>query len=434
MQVREMPQDPAKRRKPSEDGSVDGDNAGPMTATIRRQALVIGCGIGGPVAAMALQQAGLEATIYEAYDRPADFIGSFLNLASNGIDALRAIGAHQAVIEAGFSTPRMVMWSGSGKRLGEVANGVTLDDGTTSQTIQRGALHRVLRAEAVGRGIAIVQGKRLVSAAPTATGVSACFDDGSRVEGQLLIGADGLHSTTRQLIDPAAPAPRYTGLLSLGGRAFSRTLAPTPQTFHMIFGRQAFFGYTVRPSHEVYWFANVTRPEAPADRSSEGPAEWKARLRLLFAHDAGPALEILDATGDDLAAYPIFDMPVVPRWSAGPLVITGDAAHATSPSSGQGASIAIEDAIVLAKCLRDTRDVGHALTLYERLRRPRVERVVRYSARIGSAKSAGPVGRWLRDLCMPVALKLFASSSAQAWLYRYHIDWTERIAPLSGAA
>jgi 2-polyprenyl-6-methoxyphenol hydroxylase-like FAD-dependent oxidoreductase len=121
-------------------------------------------------------------------------------------------------------------------------------------------------------------------------------------------------------------------------------------------------------------------------------------------------------------------MPSVRRWHAGPLAIMGDAAHATSPSAGQGASIAIEDAVVLAKCLRDTSDLERALTTYERLRRPRVERVVRYSARVGSTKSAGPVGRWLRDLCMPVALKLFASSSAHAWLYRYHVDWNERSA------
>ena len=87
---------------------------------------------------MALQRAGMDATIYEAYDRPADAVGSFLNLSSNGIDALRAIGARPPVLDVGFSTPRMVMWSGSGKRLGEVANGLTLDDGTTSQTVQRG--------------------------------------------------------------------------------------------------------------------------------------------------------------------------------------------------------------------------------------------------------------------------------------------------------
>jgi 2-polyprenyl-6-methoxyphenol hydroxylase-like FAD-dependent oxidoreductase len=115
------------------------------------------------------------------------------------------------------------------------------------------------------------------------------------------------------------------------------------------------------------------------------------------------------------------------------MVITGDAAHATSPSSGQGASMAIEDVIVLARSLRDTDRVDDALAEYERLRRRRVERVVRYSARIGQTKSPGPIGRWFRDLCMPVALKLFAGPEAQAWLYRYHIDWREHSTDLCSA-
>ena len=91
------------------------------------------------------------------------------------------------------------------------------------------------------------------------------------------------------------------------------------------------------------------------------PPTWKDRLRTLFADDAGPAVEIIDATGEELAAYPIFDMPAVPRWHAGPMVITGDAAHATSPSAGQGASMAMEDAVVLAQCLRDAGDVGRGV-------------------------------------------------------------------------
>src|SRR5262249_9151142 len=156
------------------------------------------------------------------------------------------------------------------------------------------------------------------------------------------------------------------------------------------------FGYTVRPSGDVYWFANMGSAEQPSrDSSSAIPgAAWKERLRDLFADDAGPALAILDATGDEVAAYPISDMPSVARWHSGSMVLTGDAAHATSPSSGQGASMAIEDAVVLAKCLRETHNLEIAFANYERLRRARVERVVRYSARLGRTKSPGPIGRW----------------------------------------
>jgi AraC family transcriptional regulator len=113
-------------------------------------------------------------------------------------------------------------------------------------------------------------------------------------------------------------------------------------------------------------------------------------------------------------------------WHRGPMVIIGDAAHATSPSSGQGASLAIEDAVVLAKCLRDLPGPEQAFVTFERLRRRRVERVVQYSARIGKSKAAGAVARWFRDLFMPLALKHFANPAAHAWLYAYHVDWNER--------
>ena len=394
----------------------------------RRTALVIGCGIGGPVAAMALQQAGIEPTIFEAREESADFAGLFLNLASNGLDALDAIHAQNSVLAQGFPTPRMVMWSGSGKRLGEVANGVTLSNGVTSMTVDRGTLHSALRNQAIARGITIASGKRLVSAEPANGGVMARFADGTEEHGSVLVGADGIHSQTRRLIDPAAPASRYTGQLSLGGRARLQTVSPTPNTFNMIFGRRAFFGYSVPTPGDVLWFANVSFTGEPTrDRLAAIPAgQWKQTLIDLFAGDAGPAAEIVGATAEaTLAAFPIHDMPAVPIWHRGAMVLLGDAAHATSPSSGQGASMAIEDAIVLAKCLRDGTSVAAAFAAYERERRARVQRVVAYSARVGSTKIAGPVARWFRDLLMPVALKLFAGSDAHAWLNGHHIEWND---------
>src|SRR5918997_3207078 len=132
-----------------------------MTHT--RTALVIGGGIAGPVAAMALQHAGVEATVYEAYDTPADYAGLFLNTASNGLDLLSTLDIDVPARADGFPIPRMVMWSGTGKRLGEVANGVRLPDGTVSVIVKRGLLQRVLREEAQSRGIRIEYGKRLLS-------------------------------------------------------------------------------------------------------------------------------------------------------------------------------------------------------------------------------------------------------------------------------
>ena len=99
-------------------------------------ALVIGGGIAGPAAAMALQKAGIESVVYEAYPTLADHVGAFLTLASNGVDALRVLGADEAVLATGFPTPRITLRSDSGKRLGESRIGDVLPDGTTSHTLR----------------------------------------------------------------------------------------------------------------------------------------------------------------------------------------------------------------------------------------------------------------------------------------------------------
>jgi FAD-dependent urate hydroxylase len=391
----------------------------PTTLPRKRTALVIGCGIGGPAAALALGRAGLDCKIFEAHDGAADRAGSFLNLASNGLDALTTLGVRHQVLAQGFPTARMVMWSYTGKRLGEVANGLPLPDGTTSITVRRGLLHRTLHEETVRRGTPIAYGKRLTSVDVSDDGVVAHFDDGTSATGDLMVGADGLHSRVRSLIDPDSPRPRYTGQLSIGGIACAGPVRPSA-AYHMIFGRRAFFGYATSPTGEVYWFANVA---ARAEAASAPRETWKERLLALFTGDAGPACDLIRSTGDELGAYPIYDMPAVPTWHRGPMVLLGDAIHATSPSAGQGAAMAVEDAVTLAQCLRDTEDASQAFRTYETLRRARVERVVAHSRRVGSTKVAGPVGRVLRDMMMPLALKLYSGSSAHAWLYQHHIEW-----------
>jgi FAD-dependent urate hydroxylase len=394
------------------------------------KALIVGGGVAGPVTAMALRQAGIDSVVYEAYAGGADDAGSFLTFASNGLDALRTIDAHHLVLSEGFPTPRMTIQSGSGKRLGDVPNGGTLPDGTVSQTLKRADLYRALRDEAVRRGARIEYGKRLVGAETTPGGVVARFEDGTEAEGDVLIGADGIHSRTRRIIDPSAPGARYVPVLNIGGFARGVTVQAEPGTFRMVFGKRAFFGYAVHPSGEIWWFANPPRAAEPtkAELAAIGTEQWRAILIDLFAGDDSPAVEIIRSTPGKLAGWATYDLPSVPTWYRGSMIIIGDAAHATAPSSGQGASMAIEDAIVLARCLRDLPDTGQAFAAYEQLRRARVERIVAHGARTSNSKAAGPIGRVLRDLMMPLILKRVARGESLVWMHDYHIEWDAKVA------
>jgi 2-polyprenyl-6-methoxyphenol hydroxylase-like FAD-dependent oxidoreductase len=244
------------------------------------------------------------------------------------------------------------------------------------------------------------------------------------VTGELLVGADGVHSATRRIIDPAAPAGRYVGLVNFGGYTPGMVAPGRRGDWHLIFGKQAFFGYVVDPDGGTVWFANTPRPKvSTAERDGTTAEQWRRQLTELFAPDRGPAAELIAAGRLELAGDNTHDLPKVPTWRRGPMVIIGDAAHAPSPTSGQGASMAAEDAVVLAKCLRDLPDVPQALAAYERLRRRRVERIVADGARTGRAKTQGPVGRALSGILLPLVFRFLVTEKSRAWIYDHHLDW-----------
>jgi 2-polyprenyl-6-methoxyphenol hydroxylase-like FAD-dependent oxidoreductase len=394
--------------------------------TTYSKAIIIGNGVAGPVLAMALRQIGIEAEIHEAYDGPGDHAGLFLNAASNGLDVLHQLDAHHDVVSAGWPCPRLQMFSGTGKRLGEVSNGLPPDKGLGSVLIKRGTLQHALREAAAQRGIAVRYGARLTDLDQRPDGVTARFDDGSSADGDILVGCDGLHSATRHLIDPAAPSPSYTGMLCFGGFAHGTSLEATPGTLNLMFGRRAFFGWLVAESGEVYWFSNVARRDEPthAELTATPTETWRRHLLELHRGDAAPVEEILSAPQDEIAVYPLHDMPPVPTWYRGRVAIIGDAAHATSPHAGQGASLAIEDALVLARCLRNLGDAALAFPRFDALRRERVEKVVKFARQMGHNKTnSSRIGLKLRDATLPFVLKHFATPEARAWIYTYKVDW-----------
>jgi 2-polyprenyl-6-methoxyphenol hydroxylase-like FAD-dependent oxidoreductase len=279
----------------------------------------------------------------------------------------------------------------------------------------RSDLYRIVRDEAERRGIPITYGKRLTFYDEKPDAVTAVFKDGSRATGDLLIACDGVHSRTRTVLDPQAPSPRYSGLYGFGGIVAESGLAGEPGTYHMVFGKRAFFGYTVAASGETWWFANLPR------KLGDVPADWKPVLVDAFKRDANASADLIRRS-DVGPGLPIYDLPELPTWHRGRVLLTGDSAHATSPSSGQGASLAIEDAIVLARCLRESGDHEEAFKRFESERRPRAERVVAYSRTISNSKAAGPIVRVIRDLMMPFFLKKSAGQESLAWMYRYQVS------------
>jgi 2-polyprenyl-6-methoxyphenol hydroxylase-like FAD-dependent oxidoreductase len=382
-----------------------------------KQVLVIGGGIAGPVAAMALKQAGLDPIVYEAYERGSDGVGAFLTLAVNGLNALEVLQLRDAVCGLGMDTPAMKLVSRHGKELAGLP--------MPSRTVSRTALYEVLRNEAVRRGVTVEYGKRLVGAESTPAGAHASFADGTTTEGDLLVGADGLRSATRTIIDPEAPRARHIGLLNIGGYARDLQLTGEPGVAHFVSGRRCFFGYFIHPNGEIWWFANPPSRREPsrAELLAVTSEQWRARLNDLFKDDRGPMLDIIAATAEIFPGWNTYDFPTVPRWHNDRMIIIGDAAHAASPSSGQGASMAIEDAIVLAQCLRDIPETQAAFRTFEKLRRARVERVVKHGKRSGDGKAQGPVRAMVGDLVLPMIMRRLTAGNSFSWMYDHHIDW-----------
>ncbi|XVV11698.1 FAD-dependent oxidoreductase [Actinoplanes sp. CA-131856] len=377
------------------------------------EVVIAGGGVAGTVAALALERAGWQPRVFEAYPEGADEKGAWLTVAVNGLAALRELGEDPAeILAAGFATPRLAMSNAKGRRLAEVPLGGPMPDGTVTTTIKRADLYAALRRAAERRGIPIEHGKRLTGFAEEAGGVTVGFADGTETRGDLLVGADGLRSRTRELLNPGGPKPRYLGLLNAGGftdRAVDAPVDRTPGMMHMAFGRRAFFGWGVAPDGRVWWFANPPRA-TPVEPGEFTPQRWREHLIELFAGDDLPAAAIIRATDEALGPWNTDDLPRVPVWHSDRVVLVGDAAHAVSPSSGQGASMAIEDAVALGS--------SDSLAGYERRRRARVERVVAYGKRSGSSKTAGPIGAAVRDAMFPLVMKmLYRKGDPQAWIF-----------------
>jgi 2-polyprenyl-6-methoxyphenol hydroxylase-like FAD-dependent oxidoreductase len=353
-----------------------------------RSALIVGGGIGGLATAIALDRRGWRVEVCE---RAAEFteIGAGLSLWPNALRALEALDVDLAERVQALGAVQ----GGGGVRS---SSGRWLARSSTDEIEQKFGLPLIVlhRADLV---------RALVEALPPevlrpSTTVRALHDDGNGVVVEhdhgsrrvdLVVGADGLHSTVRHLRWPEAKPPRYAGYTAW--RMITDVL-PRPLTEGAtVWGRGERFGFTSMPGGRSYCFGTATVPAGGT--SPEG--EW-AQLNHRFRSWPDPIPTLLDSVpADRVLRHDIHDLPPLPSYVSGRVVLIGDAAHAMTPNLGQGACQALEDAVTLAACLDGSDGLAH----YDQQRRPRTQLIVRRSARLGTiGQLSWPPAAIARDL------------------------------------
>ena len=392
-------------------------------------ALVIGGGIAGPVAATALAMAGIDAAVYELRvpdPASANGIGGSLALEPNGLAALRIVGAADAVLAEAVPITRSVMSIAS-----KAAREVPMPQGLPPrQLIDRGALHRILRERAEQAGVRIHDAKKLIRVDEYSDGVTAHFADGGSASADVLIGADGVHSTVRRLIDTDAPRARYLGLLGFEGIAEdapddAATASLEPGTMTFAFGRRpitcTWSGPTAASAGERIRRRPASHLEGGPRRAGRGLAAHPAR-DLCQGHTRRSACRRNHQRHPPGRRRPDI-MPPVPHWHRG---LHGARRRCRARSVQQhraGRLVGDGKRIQLARCLRDMPDAPSAFAAYERLRRPRVEKIAARGARISHAKAPGPIAQRMMRLMLPVMFATMNIEKTVAAEQRYAIDF-----------
>jgi 2-polyprenyl-6-methoxyphenol hydroxylase-like FAD-dependent oxidoreductase len=253
--------------------------------------------------------------------------------------------------------------------------------------------------------------------------VVAHFADGTSAEGDFLIGADGVHSAVRAHVIPNGPQPFDTGLIGFGGFLPRSLLENTPigQRVETTFGQSGFFGCGLcspDPQDGVMWWS--TQPAQGIDVATFRAMSLDEIKRHLLKFHAGwhdPIPRLLEAA-ENITVTATLDVATLPTWWRGRVLLIGDAAHATSPHAGQGASLALEDAMRLGRIMRDGQELDVTFQTFENERRPRAERIVAFARRNGNQKGEfSPLGAWFRDQMLRLLIR--ANARGMNWMYGY---------------
>jgi 2-polyprenyl-6-methoxyphenol hydroxylase-like FAD-dependent oxidoreductase len=347
------------------------------------RAVIIGGGIGGLAAAVALRRVGVESIVLEQVSTIRE-VGAGLSLWSNAIMALRELGVAEKVIASGSQFDTFLSRTASGRPIAE-SNFADLgrEAGAPCVCIHRADLQRILLAELDPTSIRT--GARCIAFEDS----TAILDNGQRIEADLLVAADGINSITRRKLHGNQP-PRYEGATCWRGICRASHLLP-PRTSLLVLGPGTQFGACPCGPGQVYWFLAKNAPR--------GTIQTKADALAACRDWASPVLDFIQATPEDaIIQNDIVDRIPLKRWGLGRVTLLGDAAHASTPNLGQGACQAIEDAVTLADAIRSNPNVEAALRTYERLRIPRTTAIVNDSWRAGQLlQTEQPIVAAFRD-------------------------------------
>ena len=343
--------------------------------------IIAGGGIGGLSAAIAMRRVGHEVVVLERAPR-LEPVGAGITLFANAMNALARLGVADAISATGASARHSAILTSDGREL------TTLPAELLAGAV---AVHRAdLQAALLEAAGEVRFGVEVKSVDQTADGVVVRAFDGSEERGDLLVGADGLWSLVRGSV--ATAVPHYGGYTAWRGVS---PVAIERGRLTESWGAGERFGL-VDIGSRTYWFATANAAEGETD----DPSERKAELMRRFAVWHPPIGAVIDATPDEaILRNDVYFLDPLPCWSEGRIVLLGDAAHATTPGIGQGAAMAIEDAVVLAGELADSGDPRAQLVRYESIRRPRAALVLKLSRRVdNAAQLTSPLARRLRNV------------------------------------
>lgn len=385
---------------------------------------IVGAGLGGLVAAISAQRKGFEVRVYEQA-RAFGEVGAGIQIGPNAVKVLRALGLEDGLARFGAQPQHHVgrNWR-SGRVLFRSATRQACMErfGVPFYQVQRSDLHAHLRGALPESALDL--GRRCVQVTSGEDAAVLRFADGMQTEADVVVGADGIHSTVKAgLLGPGAP--RFTGVICWRGQVDASLLPPgliPPDSLNWMGPGGCVVHYYVRPGRLVNWIAHrKTDVWAEESWSVEGD---KAELLGAFPgwHDS---LQALFRATERCYKWAIFDRDPLERWSAGRITLLGDAAHPMLPFLAQGGAMAMEDGFILAECLsRRAQDVPAALVEYEAHRKDRATRVQLGSrARADMCQIASPLTTLRRDLGFLFNQWFNPGAAIQKadWIYSYDV-------------